>query len=112
MSDVEFEITDNSGEAKAAMTDAVKQALEAMGQQAEGYAKGLCPVDTGRLRSSITHEVQDKICYIGTNVEYAEAVETDDRKRHKNGQAHYLKRGVSDHVSEYQQIANSYIKGG
>ena len=30
-------------------------ALEAVGLQAEGYAKLKCPVDTGRLRNSLTH---------------------------------------------------------
>lgn len=46
----------------------------------EADAKKMCPVDTGRLRASITHEVlklADDIYQgrIGTNVEYAEYVE-------------------------------------
>lgn len=45
----------------------------------EGEAKRLCPVDTGRLRNSITHTVdKSKTAYIitiGTNVEYAAYVE-------------------------------------
>ena len=41
----------------------------------ERDAKKLCPVDTGRLRSSITHEIEGMIGYVGTNVEYARAVE-------------------------------------
>lgn len=47
--------------------------------QVEGGAKRLCPVDTGRLRSSITHSLaQDGkglLALIGTNVEYAIFVE-------------------------------------
>lgn len=53
--------------------DAVLRALERCGEQAEGYAKDLAPVDTGNLRNSISHKVDDgePAVYIGTNVEYA-----------------------------------------
>ena len=39
----------------------------------EGYAKKLCPVDTGNLRNSITHVVdeQEPAAIIGTDNEYA-----------------------------------------
>ena len=38
-------------------------------------AKILCPVDTGRLRSSITHEIEGTTGRVGSNVEYCRAVE-------------------------------------
>ena len=38
-------------------------------------AKKLCPVDTGRLRSSITHEIEGTTGRVGSNVEYCRAVE-------------------------------------
>ncbi len=38
-------------------------------------AKILCPVDTGRLRSSITHEIEGTTGRVGSNVEYARIVE-------------------------------------
>jgi HK97 gp10 family phage protein len=45
----------------------------------ESGAKRLCPVDTGRLRSSITHAVeqdeQGLVGRIGTDVDYAPFVE-------------------------------------
>lgn len=48
------------------------------GRRVESRAKVLCPVDRGRLRSSITHELVsiggDLVVRIGTNVEYARAV--------------------------------------
>lgn len=50
-------ITDNSDLFINAKDSAVERALEAIGLQAEGYAKKLCPVDTGLLRNSITHAV-------------------------------------------------------
>lgn len=46
--------------------------------QVEGAAKRLCPVDTGRLRSSISHELaldSGLVGRVGTNVEYAPFVE-------------------------------------
>lgn len=48
-------------------------ALEECGQIAEGYAKRLCPVDTGNLRNSITHTVvsSKKAAYVGSPVDYA-----------------------------------------
>lgn len=42
---------------RAELENAIAQALEACGVQAERYAKALCPVDTGLLRNSITHAV-------------------------------------------------------
>ncbi len=35
--------------------NAIERKMEAIGMQAEGYAKLLCPVDTGNLRNSIGH---------------------------------------------------------
>lgn len=66
------EITDNSGLVREEMQAAVLRALEKCGLTAEGYAKLLCPVDTGNLRNSITHQVDGggDAVYIGTNSEY------------------------------------------
>lgn len=51
--------------------------------QVERAAKRLCPVDTGRLRSSITHSVERDgrglVGFVGTNVEYAIYVEFGTR---------------------------------
>lgn len=59
MADIDLEITDNSGEILKFATLARARALEMIGLQAERYAKEGCPVDTGRLRNSITHAVKD-----------------------------------------------------
>lgn len=53
--DVLFELTeDNTIIVKEALEEACKRGLTKIGLVAEGYAKRLCPVDTGRLRNSIT----------------------------------------------------------
>ena len=54
-----------------AMEKGIKNGLEAIGLTAEGHAKKITPVDTGRLRNSISHATDKEAAYIGTNVEYA-----------------------------------------
>lgn len=57
-SDIIIHVENNNIEAvKELLHQRKLQALEACGLQAERYAKMKCPVDTGRLRNSITHVV-------------------------------------------------------
>ena len=62
---------DNSEQVLSAMEKGIKNGLEAIGLTAETYAKKETPVDTGRLRNSISHTVDGEATYIGSNVEYA-----------------------------------------
>lgn len=105
-----FTFKDNSRQVEEEVKRKAARALEMMGMTAEKYAAAQCPVKTGRLRDSITHEAQEDAVYIGTNVEYALYVETDDRKAHNNGKAHFLHDSVANHVSEYNAIATSVMK--
>lgn len=70
---MEVVIKDNSDEFLKALPEQIEQALTAIDLTAETYAKQECPVDTGRLRNSITNAVRadEKAVYIGSNVEYA-----------------------------------------
>lgn len=74
-----IEFKDNSPQVKAAFNAQILAALETCGLAAEGYAKKLCPVDTGNLRNSITHTVNEgeQAAYVGTNSNYAIYVEMD-----------------------------------
>lgn len=47
------------------------RALEKAGQIVENEAKMRCGVDTGVLRSSITHNTTENETTIGSNIEYA-----------------------------------------
>lgn len=109
MVEVSVKIDSNSELIKQASAEAIAAALEAIGLQAEGYAKLLCPVDTGNLRNSITHTTQDneKAVYIGSNVEYAAYVEmgTD-----RNAPQPYIEPAVTDHSSEYKDIVEGMLK--
>ena len=115
--------------------DAVLRALERCGSQAEGYAKDLAPVDTGNLRNSISHKVDDgeAAVYIGTNVSYAPYVELGTGKyypggrptpwvyRDEEGRFHwtagnpaqpFLAPAVKDHPQTYRNIIEDELKNG
>ena len=64
------DIYDHSAEVLATLQEAAERALEKCGLVAEGYAKRLVRVDTGNLRNSITHQVDEgeSAVYIGSNV--------------------------------------------
>lgn len=68
---MKVDFNDNSKQVLSAMQKAIKNGLEAIGLTAEGHAKKITPVDTGRLRNSISHTTDDEAAYVGTNVEYA-----------------------------------------
>ena len=53
--------------------------LEQLGGDIESDAKTACPVDTGRLRGSIEHEVSGDTLRVGSNVEYSVYVEEGTR---------------------------------
>lgn len=130
---MDYEFKDHSKEALEAEKKAVEKALMKMGMKAEGYAKRNCPVDTGRLRNSITYATSEyhssgkspaegsdyspharpdnNDVYIGTNVEYAVYVEFNDRAAHEVGHAHFLRNAATDHTDEYKRILESALKG-
>ena len=117
--------------------DAVLRALERCGEQAEGYAKDLAPVDTGNLRNSISHKVDDgePAVYIGSNTSYAPYVELatgiyaeggggrptpwvyQDAKGNwhwtrGNPAQPFLAPAVKDHAKTYKNIIEAELKNG
>ena len=98
---------DNADEVLAALERAKKRGLEAIGLTAEGHAKKETPVDTGRLRNSISHATDDEAAYIGTNVEYAPYVEMGARGRKG---VHMLQRAATEHTDEYKRIMEDAMK--
>lgn len=100
---------DNRDEFKRGMEAALATALEEIGLTAEGYAKRACPVDTGRLRNSITHLLKGYDCFIGTNVEYAPYVE-EGTSRMKG--KHFLRKAATGHGDTYRAILEKHLRGG
>jgi len=109
--DIKVNITSNRELIDQATDEAIERALEAIGLQAEGYAKMLCPVDTGRLRNSITHtvDVAEQKAYVGTNVEYAAYVEMGTSKTKAQP---YLQPAVYNHADEYSKMVEHFLKNG
>ena len=79
------EVTSNLYIVSKASHDAMINAAISIGMTVAGYAQDLCPVDTGRLRDSITHAYNDDneqvTLLVGTNVEYAPYVELGHRQQ-------------------------------
>lgn len=93
---------------KNALPDQIAIALEMIGMTGEGYAKRECPVDTGRLRNSISHARDDNSAYIGTNVEYAPYVELGTSRQKAQP---YLRPAAANHADEYKQIVKAALRG-
>lgn len=112
------------------------RALEAVGAQAEGDVKDeitdLDAVDTGRLRSSIAHQVDGDSVEVGTNVEYAVYVHEgtgrntaggnpykrwvytdplDGKKRmvHPQKPRRYIKNAIIRYAKDYMSILAEYL---
>ena len=98
---------DNTDEVLCALERAKKRGLEAIGLTAEGHAKKITPVDTGRLRNSMAHAVDDDAAYIGTNMSYAIFVETGARGR---SGVHMLQRAATEHTDEYKSLMEDAMK--
>ena len=98
---------DNTDEVLSALEKAKKRGLEAIGLVAEGHAKKETPVDTGRLRNSISHATDDEAAYIGTNVEYGPYVELGSPtiKAH-----HMLQKSATEHTAEYKRLMEDSMK--
>lgn len=113
---IEIRMTKNDAEKVRKMKDVlVAKALEMVGAQAENYASMLSPVDTGNLKNSITHKVQnsEEAVYVGTNVEYAPYQELGtSRMKAANGGKGFLRPAIKDHVSEYKGIIEQMLKNG
>jgi HK97 gp10 family phage protein len=107
---IDVKITDNSGEFFKALPEQIEQALTAIGLTAESYAKRDCPVDTGRLRNSITNAVRadEKAVYIGSNVEYAAFDELGTSRMKARP---YLEPAATEHNAEYKALAEQALKG-
>lgn len=98
---------DNTDAVLSALENAKKRGLEAIGLAAEGHAKKLTPVDTGRLRNSISHATDDEAAYIGTNVSYGAPVELGARGRKG---VHMLQRAATEHADEYKRLMEDSLK--
>lgn len=117
------------------MLDKVGSWLEAVGMDAASTAAKNVPVNTGRLKNSISHAVvkSEKTVYIGTNVEYAAYHEFGTGKYAEDGAGrkepwafqdeqgnwhrtsgvparHFLQAGVTAHQHDYEQMLKNLLQ--
>lgn len=103
-------VQDNTALIQRRIGDGIIAALEEIGLVAEGAAKRLCPVDTGRLRNSITHALigdEDAVA-IGTNVEYAIYVHEGTSKRKGTP---FLTDAALNNKGRFESILRKHISG-
>ncbi len=131
---MQIEVTSHRIEVIQAKNEAVEKALNVIGLVAERYAKELCPVDTSRLKNSISHEVDENTVYVGTNVEYAPYVEFGTGKFAEGGGGRptpwsyqddqgnwhttngmkpqpYLRPAIDNHLEEYKKYIQENLQG-
>lgn len=97
----------NRAEVERAVQEALARAGEIIGGMAESYAKEACPVDTGNLRNSITHQMEGSdTVVIGTAVEYAPYVELGTRKMSARP---FLGQALESHTNEYKNVLDSEL---
>ena len=133
MSDVIF--TDHTDEVLSAFDTQIRAALEAIGNQAVSHAKNRVAeesrIDSGTLRNEITHQVEDKECYVGTNTEYAIYNEMgtgvyiaggrtspwafkDKKGEWHNTRGmkpiHMIRDAAAEHTDEYRAILEQFMK--
>lgn len=100
-------IADHTDEVIEALGTAIARALEAIGIEAESDAANLCPVDTGRLRNSITHTIDadEQVAIVGTNTSYALFVH-ENRKHPQR----FLTDAVTQNADKYRDIFEAGLK--
>ncbi len=84
-----------------AFNQAKTRTLEKIGLYVEGEAVVRCPVDTGNLRSSISHDTDDSSVIIGTNVDYTIYVEKGTSKQSAQP---YLIPAVEQNIENIKRI--------
>lgn len=132
---ISVSMTDNSGAVKAELRQKVNAWLEAIGEDAASTAAEVVPVDTGRLKGSISSAVveSENCVYIGTNVEYAIYHEFGTGKYASDGSGrtkpwmfqdekgewhwtagvparHFLQYGATAHQAEYKTMLENILK--
>ena len=101
-------IIDHSEDVKAELNRKIALAMSKIGFRAEDHVKALAPVDTGRLRGSITHLVDDRSVTIGTNVEYGKYQELGTSKMKAQP---FLWPAIVNNIDEYKDILRNELEG-
>lgn len=101
----------NRNEIVRRLRQAQERALKAVGVFVEGETINRSPVDTGRLRDSYTHEVNENAneVVVGTNVEYAPHVEFGTSRQ--EAQPH-LRPAITQNQDRIEELIREEIQRG
>lgn len=117
---------DNTEYIAGAVHRALAEALDEIGQRIQRRAQELCPVDTGRLRNSITYRLGgagghfgfpgagesvgsgDLQISVGSDVPYATYVEEGTRYMAARP---FLRPAAVSHTGEYREIVRRHLGG-
>ena len=115
-------LQDNTEYVASAMDRALAEALDEIGEMVVQRARELCPVDTGRLRNSITHRMGGggfsfpgmgaavgKEVTVGSNVEYAAYVELGTSRTDAQP---FLWPAAEDYAGEYRRVVEEHMRDG
>ena len=115
-------LQDNTAYIVQSMDRALAEALDEIGEMVVQRARELCPVDTGRLRNSITHRMGGggfsfpgmgasvgKEVTVGSNVEYAAYVELGTSKMDAQP---FLRPAAEDYAGEYRRVVEEHMGDG
>jgi len=143
---IDVELGNNAKEVQEALDAQIEQALIAIGMTAESYAKlpekdgGHMPVDTGRLKNSITYAIAGQSPHITSyradkgddGGSYSGTMPQDDGGKSrsvyigsnvsyasdvengvvgKQAAHHFLRSALSDHTDEYKSLTKKALKG-
>lgn len=84
-----------------------ERAMEECAMIAESQTKVLCPVDTGNLRSSYTHESDQEHMTVGTDVEYGKYQELGTYKM--TAQPH-LRPSFERNITQFKSIVEGNLR--
>ena len=114
---------DNTQYVLDALDRALAEALDEIGRKVQHRAQELCPVDTGRLRNSITYTLGGgggygfpgygasvgKEVSVGSEVEYAAYVELGTSRTRAQP---FLRPAAADYADEYRKTVEDHLKNG
>lgn len=102
-----YQLIDNSAVFLDALESASKRGLTEIGKSAVFHARERVPVDTGALRDSIEAMVEGDTLTVGSDKEYAAAVETGTYKMKAQP---YLKPAMTEHGAEYEWLMRDALE--
>lgn len=134
MAKMTFQLVDCTDEVLRKLRKQIQRGFKSVGQEAEGFAKKECPVDTGRLRNSIAWATveahgskkmsgdkgkdgdskpqgipEEECVYVGTNVEYAVYVEYCNYEHKKGTKRHFLRDALANHGDRFKEIMQAAL---